>query len=75
MKGFAIFLILGSANTVDTLAGFLDTYKSKSFYTLLARDWNQQAEKKLRNTFTIINEYSFPGVKLLHFKRNRDALK
>ena len=69
------FSILGSANTVDTLAGFLDTYKSKSFYILLARDWNQQAEKKLRNTFTIINEYSFPGVKLLHFKRNRDALK
>jgi hypothetical protein len=40
---------------------------SSSFYVLLARDWNQKVEKKLRNTFAITKEYSFPNVKLLQF--------
>ena len=69
------FPLLEKSNSSEAMTSFLDTHKRSSLYALLARDWNQHEEKKLRNTFTIAKEYSFPGVKLLHFKRNRDALK
>jgi len=66
------FPLLKNSNSSEAMAGFLDSHKNSSFYVLLSRDWNQKIEKKLRNTFTIKKEYSFPNVKLLFLGSNLD---
>ena len=66
------FPLLKNSNSSEAMAGFLDSHKNSSFYVLLSRDWNQKIEKKLRNTFTIKKEYSFPRVKLLFLGSNID---
>ena len=58
-------IAMGVTNTVSKTHDFFATHNVSSAYILLARDWHQAREKGIRNVFTIVDEQSYPGVKLL----------
>jgi uncharacterized membrane protein len=55
---------LGREIVADIRRSF-STTEAQSAYVLLARDWGMLREKAVRSTYVVIDERSFPGVKIL----------
>jgi uncharacterized membrane protein len=61
----------GSKKVVERIHHVFSTHAAPSAYVVLARDWQQAREQAIRQAFPLRQEYTFPGVKVLHIAKAR----